>query len=469
MAVSVLRLVPLLSRFNAGGNLTFATFVFHHSTPIPLSTYHSGAPLPDNVHNGGALVFGKDDKLYITVGDGGEPDNAQDMGTMLGSLVRLNDDGTIPDDNPFTAANGYDAYPCVQTGGVVPYNNTENAVCAEIYAYGLRNPFRIALDPNEPTKTRLAISDVGGKIWEELNYAGTDYAGVNYGYKDYEGPCKRHSTDDCPISEEFQDPFYFYQHHSENDGCVAGNVFVPDGLWPEEYKFLFIDFVFYEIYNLVEDPGQECRSCSPPVSRFRNETFYESIRVPGDGKNEARMLDLFFGPYQDTQALYVIKFGNYDTVLRIRYTGIHNEPAVVDFSFESKNYDVGDTVKFDGSLTRDTENDPLTFNWYFGDGETSNEISPAHMYQDPGKYTVTLIVIDQLDQAQQKSATVVVGDPPTVNIISPAYGYTFEVGQVFQVEGEAFHANGNQFNDMDLEWEVRKHHDGKQNQLAAWI
>lgn len=110
--------------------------------------------------------------MYIAVGEGGEPDNAQDLRNLHGCLIRVNDDGTIPDDNPFTTANGYEAYPCVQTSGKIPENASENGVCAEIYANGLRNPFRMSLDPNEKTATRMAISDVGGKVWEELNWAG---------------------------------------------------------------------------------------------------------------------------------------------------------------------------------------------------------------------------------------------------------------------------------------------------------
>ncbi|KAL3915336.1 MAG: hypothetical protein SGILL_005703, partial [Bacillariaceae sp.] len=420
-----------------------------------------GAPLPDNVHNGGQLLFGNDDKLYITTGDGGEPNNAQDLKTLHGSLIRLNDDGTIPVDNPFTTSNGYDAYPCVETGGKVPVNSTDDAVCAEVYAYGLRNPFRMSLDPNESTKTRFAISDVGGKVWEELNYAGTDWAGANYGYKTHEGPCLRHSTEECPMPESMTEPFHYYMHHEEKDGCVAGSAFVPEDIWPEEFKFLFVDFVFYEIYSLIEDPDHGCRECTPPVSSFRNETFYESIRYPDDGKNEARMLDIFFGPYKDTQALYVIKFGNQDTVLRIRYTGIENLPPVVDFDFENRNYDAGEAVSFDGSLTYDSDDDQLTYTWYFGDGETSTEVSPMHAYAAPGEYIVTLIVVDTFNQAQQKSNTVVVGNPPVVTILSPAYGERFAVDQVFTLVGEAFHPNGNRYNPRELEWEVRKHHDGK--------
>jgi hypothetical protein len=65
--------------------------------------------------------------------------------------------------------------------------------------------------------------------------------GANYGHKPYEGPCLRHSADECPVSDEFEEPFYWYQHRENKDGCVAGSAFVPEGLWPEEYKFLFID------------------------------------------------------------------------------------------------------------------------------------------------------------------------------------------------------------------------------------
>jgi glucose/arabinose dehydrogenase len=155
------------------------------------------------------MLFGHDGKLYVTAGDSGTQEFAQDVSTVHGSLIRLNDDGTTPSDNPFTVENGYDAYDCRLTEGKVPANTSDDAVCAEIYANGLRNPFRMALNPNVQDKTLFAISDVGARVWEELNYAGTDYAGMNYGYKIYEGPCMRHSDSDCPIPEDptFVDPF----------------------------------------------------------------------------------------------------------------------------------------------------------------------------------------------------------------------------------------------------------------------
>lgn len=170
------------------------------------------------------------------------------------------------------------------------------------------------------------------------------------------------------------------------------------------------------------------------------------------------MVDMFFGPYKDTQALYVVKFGNHDTVLRIRYTGIHNDPPLVNFEFEDKFYDVGDEVQFDGSDSKDPEGDTISFRWYFGDGEKSEEENPTHSYDKPGAYRVTLIVGDSLNQLQEKSKTIQVGTPPTANIISPKEGEEFAVGQVLRLMGEGFYTNGTAFNESQLEWEVRKHH-----------
>lgn len=153
------------------------------------------------MHNGGAMVFGNDGKIYLTHGEAGVQENAQDLTNVFGTLMRLNDDGSTPDDNPYTIANGYDAYDCRESQGMVPVNSPTNAICSEIYAYGLRNPFRMALDPNENKKTKFSIQDVGGRTWEELSYGGTDYAKANYGWKDYEGPCHRHLIDECPIAD----------------------------------------------------------------------------------------------------------------------------------------------------------------------------------------------------------------------------------------------------------------------------
>ena len=123
-------------------------------------------PFPN--HNGGHLLFGPDSMLYVALGDGGsggDPHgNGQNRTVLLGKLLRLDvDHGTpyaIPRDNPF--ASGHGGRP-------------------EIWAYGLRNPWRIAFDGGW-----LYIADVGQNAWEEVDVARADSAGLNYGWNLYE-------------------------------------------------------------------------------------------------------------------------------------------------------------------------------------------------------------------------------------------------------------------------------------------
>ncbi|MHC4959734.1 MAG: PQQ-dependent sugar dehydrogenase [Planctomycetota bacterium] len=124
-------------------------------------------PQPYSNHNGGMLTFGPDGMLYLGLGDGGsggDPENhGQDRGTLLGAILRLDVSGptgyAIPPDNPFTAGK---------------------STRAEIWAYGLRNPWRFSFDP----AGRLWAGDVGQNAWEEINLI---ERGGNYGWRIYEG------------------------------------------------------------------------------------------------------------------------------------------------------------------------------------------------------------------------------------------------------------------------------------------
>lgn len=256
--------------------------------------------LAGRVHNGGAMVFGTDGYLYLATGDGSNKASVQDRTNLHGSLLRLNDDGSVPDSNPY--AKKGNGVPCGKSNGIVvvpPLETNENEIdagfiavangeendadiyCSEIYSWGFRNPIRMALNHKKSDKNNVlfSISDVGAQQFEELSWAGTDFQEKNYGWPFMEGPCVPNTIDDCPLPSSFDsnvvDPFHYYVHDSyENGGCVAGSAFVPEGVnWPEEYKHLFMDFILLKIYNLVEDPDAECReSCSPPTSRYINTT-----------------------------------------------------------------------------------------------------------------------------------------------------------------------------------------------------
>ena len=130
-------------------------------------------------HNGGDLGFGKDGLLYVSVGDGGcdyagnsgcaaSNDAARDKHALLGKMLRITKTGGIPTGNPFRGAN---TARCNVSG-----RTQVGKTCQEIFATGLRNPFRIAFAPNV-TGTKFFINDVGQDAWEEIDQSrrGADY------------------------------------------------------------------------------------------------------------------------------------------------------------------------------------------------------------------------------------------------------------------------------------------------------
>lgn len=118
---------------------------------------------PDATHNGGTLAVGPDGYLYISLGDGGGPadvrSNAQDVSSLLGKILRIDVDHgspySIPPDNPFASGPGH----------------------PEIFAYGLRNPYRFAFDAGG--SHQLYVEDAGENLWEEVDIV---VKGGNYGW-----------------------------------------------------------------------------------------------------------------------------------------------------------------------------------------------------------------------------------------------------------------------------------------------
>jgi glucose/arabinose dehydrogenase len=141
-----------ISRFTVNGNAAASEQVLVNLPALSNATNH----------NGGALHFGSDGKLYAAVGENANPPLAQDLTSPLGKMLRFNDDGTIPGNNPFCTTQG-------------------NLACA-VWALGLRNPFTFAIQPGTG---RMHINDVGQSAWEEINLGA---AGANYGWPGSEGP-----------------------------------------------------------------------------------------------------------------------------------------------------------------------------------------------------------------------------------------------------------------------------------------
>lgn len=265
---------------------------------------------PNGNHNGGDLQFGKDGLLYISVGDGGADyagdsggaganDAARDRHVLLGKILRITRDGLIPPTNPFQGAN---SARCNTTGMTMAGN-----WCQETFAWGLRNPFRLAFDPNA-AGTRFFINDVGQGAWEEIDEG---ISGADYGWNIREGPCANGSTTNCgPAPAGLTNPIFAYQHTSDcgasgvAGNSITGGAFVPRGVWPAQFEgaYLFGEFVCGKIFQLSPNGAGG---------------FTASEFVTGLGSGSA--VTMIFGPHQNTQALYYTTFAGGGQVRRISF------------------------------------------------------------------------------------------------------------------------------------------------------
>ncbi|HET7092505.1 MAG TPA: PQQ-dependent sugar dehydrogenase, partial [Thermomicrobiales bacterium] len=121
--------------------------------------------------------------------------------------------------------------------------------CQEIYATGLRNPFRIAFDPNAGGD-RFYINDVGGSKWEEIDLG---KAGADYGWNKREGFCKTGKTRHCSGGKSYQDPIFAYSHARTGCDAITGGAFVPRGNgWGARYEgqYLYADYTCGKVFLL---------------------------------------------------------------------------------------------------------------------------------------------------------------------------------------------------------------------------
>jgi glucose/arabinose dehydrogenase len=194
-------------------------------------------------HNGGLLLFGPDDKLYIGTGDGGsagDPDrNGQDLSTLLGKILRIDPRPSgpsgppgdlpyaVPADNPFVSSS--DAR-------------------GEIWAYGLRNPWRFSFDAG---RGWLAIGDVGQDSLEEIDLV-ADGSGANFGWSAFEGDERFNDDQQAPDAVA---PALTYPR--EGDNCsVTGGYVVRDRDLPSLFgRYLYGDFCAGELRSFSAEPG----------------------------------------------------------------------------------------------------------------------------------------------------------------------------------------------------------------------
>ncbi|MBC8111963.1 MAG: PQQ-dependent sugar dehydrogenase [Verrucomicrobia bacterium] len=401
-----------VSRFKASGDVaTGGEVIVMDISPVPNTT----------IHNGGAMNFGLDGKLYVAVGDGAIPSFAQDMNTQLGKVLRINSDGTIPTDNPF-------------------YNSATGNNRA-IYALGLRNPFSGDIQPGTG---KFFVNDVGQSNWEEINEI---QAGRNYGWGIIDGPLNGQTP-----PTNYKDPTFYYPHNNGYCSIIGATFYNPtQNQFPAQYqgRYFFGDYCAGTIRML--DPvtntltGVFATNIARPLA----------IRVAVDG------------------TMYYLERGNAGTgstgdntsantgnLWKITYTGsgvptIAQQPASITVG-------VGTTATF---TTSASGNAPLTYQWQKNNTNIAGATSPVYVISnvqlaDNGA-RFKCIVTNSLGLVTSNEAllTVNTNKAPTAIIDLPLTSTTFKFGDVITFSGSGADPEEGAVPASRMTWWVDFHHD----------
>jgi glucose/arabinose dehydrogenase len=392
------------------------------------------------VHNGGALRFGPDGKLYISTGENGNPPNSQSLSTVLGKVLRINPvpenpDGTNPD-STFPTDN--------------PFFNTTTGKNRAIFALGLRNPFTFDF---QRSTARMFIDDVGASTWEEINEG---VRGRNYGWPTCEGNCQ-------PPVSGLTNPLYAYQHfHESPQGCaITGGTFYnppprcsgdPPFGFPSSYigQYFFLDFCGDWIYTM--DPNH-----IDPNSPYG---FHEVTQFASGIHGFPTYL--ITGP--DGNLYYISRADG--AVYQIRY------PASLAPSIGTQPANVLVGQGWPATFTVDASGvPPLHYRWQRNDADISGAAdSPSYTLQNPQVATdngarFRCIVSNSYGNATTREAvlTVIPQQPPVCTISSPSPNTYYEAGETINFAGRADDPQDGPLPPSALTWEILFEHHSLNN------
>jgi len=356
-------------------------------------------------HNGGAIHFGTDGKLYVAVGENANSSNAPSLNTTLGKILRINADGTIPSDNPFVS----------QTTGM---NQA-------IWARGLRNPFTFAFDP---TNSRMHINDVGEVTWEEVNLG---VAGSNYGWPQTEG------NNPAGVAG-VRYPIHTFNHTGGVCAITGGAFYRPTtATFPAEYagRYFFGDFCAGFI-----------RTLSPPD--YTTPTAFAT--------GVSSLADLLVHP---DGSLYYLARGGGGDLFRVQFTA-NTAPSI---SSQPANATVaaGQSATFAVTASGTA---PLAYQWQRNGaniaGATARTYTLVTSAADNGAM-FRVLVSNATGSVLSNSATLTVltNNAPNANITAPTNGAPYRGGQVITFAGTGTDVEDGNLPPSAFTWRVDFHHD----------
>lgn len=387
-----------ITRFTADGDVALAGSASIVIDLDPLSAATN--------HNGGAMHFGKDEKLYVAIGENANSSNAQSLETYHGKLLRLNKDGVAPGDNPFPTGSEHKK---------------------RIWAYGLRNPFTFSVHPETG---RILVNDVGQGTWEEINDATT--GGKNFGWPNAEG---------TSTNAAFTNPIYQYPHSGgEINGCAVtgGTFFSPAATnYPSEYvgRYFFQDLCGNWISSIT---------LSGTVTRT---TFGTGVAGSGVAITTGNDGNLYFLS-RTNGALYKIIY-NKTTV-----PFITTQPA-------SATIPTGQAVTFSVKALGST---PFTYQWKKDGvdipGAKSSTYSITNAIEaNSGKYRVIVSNSAGSTPSNEATLTVIANKVPVATITAPVEGATYVAGTTLNFTGTGVDTEDGPLAASAFSWSIDFHHD----------
>jgi hypothetical protein len=325
----------------------------------------------------------------------------------------------VPADNPF-----------VGQAGIAP----------EIWAYGLRNPFRFSIDSEREVPI---IADVGEVTWEAV-YLGVK--GADYGYPCVEGSMPFRTCNPAPPAGSVTSPIFEYGHESQtppvSGNSITGGPVYYETAFPIEYQgqYFFGDYV------------------DAWIRRGRIDTNGQLVDVELFAINAFGIVDLVVSPAGCLTWVSV----NGSGVRDICYSGGANgQPQAISSAIPMSGLP-SLAVQFTGSGSTDPDSDTLAFSWDFDDTNSSTMADPNHSFPNPGVYDVVLSVDDQQGAANSSDEApplrVVVGNrSPSPSIDSPAPG-TYSAGSLVSFSGSATDPEEGVLGASQLSWSVVFHH-----------
>src|SRR6185503_1326082 len=395
-----------VSRFTANGDVVVP------GSEVPILDLDT---IPTAFHNGGALHFGADGKLYVAVGENGGQNNAQLITNRLGKILRINSDGTIPTDNPA-------AFPGI-TGTTTGLNRA-------IWCVGLRNPFTFAIQPGSG---RIFINDVGNATWEEINEGGS---GANYGWPTTEGDF------DPAAFPSYRRPLHAYSHDGVTQGtangkAICGGVFYPaSGPFPAVYRGMYFYADLTNNWIRVLDPATNATSL-----------FATTLQTT---------VDLDVGP---DGALYYLSH-NGSRIGRISYVSPGTAPSIT-LQPTDRTVGAGQSTTFSVSASGTA---PLAYQWQRNAvdlaGATAADYTLASAALADDGALFRCVVANGFGAATSAAATLTVtsNQPPTATIQNPPAGATYTAGDVIVYAGTGSDPEDGTLPAGSFTWRVDFHH-----------